>query len=203
MNQKQLLIIAIICILAVIACLTSYMLVNSQPETFTTLRISESCTVEVPNANNTVENINGVKTYSFDTVSLNISHEKSENNSEIKDLNSKQIKNSENVEGNIYYDSSTGIYSTFIENNDTGDALLITSDNLNLIKRVSNSVKFKNPKIIDTGNDTNITEEIDDGEFVEQYSYDEGYYSQNDYQPYYPPSDRGSSDSTPADNSSK
>ena len=144
MKKKQLLIIAIIVVLAVVACLTAYMLVNSQPESLNTLRISDSCTVEVPVDNNTVQNLNdGIKLYSFETHSLNITHEKNSNNSEIRELFSNLTKNCEKKEDNIYYDSSTGIYSTFIENSATGDGLIISSSDLDLLKRVSASLKFK------------------------------------------------------------
>lgn len=203
MNQKQILIIAVICILAVIACLTCYMLVNSQPESLTTLRISESCTVQVPQDNSSVENLEGsMKRYSFNTTGLNITHEKNANNTEIKELNSKQIKNSEKVEGNIYYDSSTGIYSAFIENTSTGDALLITSKDLDLLKRVQASVKFKSPKSVESTNDTNITPDEEYMSFDENYTYDESYYPQ-DNTPYSPPSpsDGGSDDKPQQDNS--
>ena len=196
MNQKQLLTIAIIVVLAVVACLTAYMIVNSQPESFTTLRISDSCSVEVPADNNTVENLdNGIKVYSFNTHSLNITHEKNTNNSEIRELFSNLTKNCEKKEGNIYYDGSTGIYSTFIENNVTGDALIISSSDLNLLKKVSGSLKFKNPKSTDINNDTNMTEEVEDIGFAESYSYEKSYYTQ-DYHQYTPASQSSSSSSS-------
>ena len=206
MKKKQLLIIAIIVVLAVVACLTAYMLVNSQPESLNTLRISDSCTVEVPVDNNTVQNLNdGIKLYSFETHSLNITHEKNSNNSEIRELFSNLTKNCEKKEDNIYYDSSTGIYSTFIENSATGDGLIISSSDLDLLKRVSASLKFKNPKTTDIANDTNTTEEAEDIGFVEDTGYDRSYYPQ-DYSKNTPSSQSSSpssSSSSSSDSNSK
>ena len=162
MKQKQILIILIVIILAVVACLTTYMLVHSHQESFMTLRISSSCTVDVPNTNNTVERLDGgVTRYMFPSSELNITHQKSGNNSEIRSINSNQIKNSEKIEEHIYRDTSTGIYSMFIENKGTGDALLITSSNLDLLKKVFAGIKFKKVlnKNIDNNTTDNATEE--------------------------------------------
>lgn len=156
MKEKQILVILIVIILAIMACLTAYMLVNSHSGSYTTLRISNSCTIEVPNENNTVESIErGISKFSFNSSNLTITHQKSENNSEIKSLNTKQIQNSQQIEDKIYHDNSTGTYSIFIENKNTGDSLLITSNNLDLLKRVSNSVKFSKP--MNTHNSNNNT----------------------------------------------
>ncbi len=156
MKQKQILVILIVIILAIVACLTAFMLVNSHSGSYTTLRISNSCTIEVPNEKNTVESINGgISKFSFNSSNLTIMHQKSGNNSEIKSLNTKQIQNSKQIENNIYYDNSAGTYSIFIENKNTGDSLLITSNNLDLLKRVSNSVKFSKPT--NTHNPNNTT----------------------------------------------
>lgn len=157
MKQKQILIILIVIILAVVACLTTYMLVHSHQESFMTLRISSSCTIDVPDTNNTFERLDGgISRYMFPSSDLNITHQKSENNSEIRSINSNQIKNSEIIEDNIYHDKSTGIYSIFIENNGTKDALLITSSNLDLLKKISSSIKFK--KVLNKNSDNNITD---------------------------------------------
>ena len=95
MKEKQILVILIVIILAIMACLTAYMLVNSHSGSYTTLRISNSCTIEVPNENNTVESIEGgISKFSFNSSNLTITHQKSENNSEIKSLNTKQIQDS-------------------------------------------------------------------------------------------------------------
>lgn len=156
MKEKQILVILIVIILAIMVCLTAYMFVNSHSGSYTTLRISNSCTIEVPNENNTVESIGGgVSKFSFNSSNLTITHQKSENNSAIKSLNTKQIQNSQQIEDNIHYDNSTGTYSIFIENKNTGDSLLITSNNLDVLKRVSNSVKFSKP--INTHNSNNNT----------------------------------------------
>ena len=156
MKEKQILVILIVIILAIMACLTAYVLVNSHSGSYTTLRISNSCTIEVPNENNTVESIEGgISKFSFNSSNLTITHQKSENNSEIKSLNTKQIQNSQQIEDKIYHDNSTGTYSIFIENKNTGDSLLITSNNLDLLKRVSNSVKFSKP--MNTHNSNNNT----------------------------------------------
>ncbi len=156
MKQKQILIILIVLVIAILACLTAYMFVYSNTGDYATLRISNSCTIEVPNENNTVEHMNGdVSKYSFKSGNLNITHQKSKNNSEIKSINTKENKNSEKIEGDIYRDSSTGTYSTFIENKETGDALLITSSNLDLLKEVKNNIKFTNTMI--PNNNTNKT----------------------------------------------
>ncbi len=144
MKQKQILIILIVLIIAILACLTAYIFVNSNTGDYTTLRISNSCTIEVPNENNTMEHMNsGVSKYSFKSGNLNITHQKSANNSEIKSIYEEQIKNSKKIEDNIYHDETSGTYSIFIENQNTGDAILITSSNLDLLKKVSGSVKFK------------------------------------------------------------
>ena len=158
MKEKQILIILIVIILAVLACLTTYMLVNSHEESFTTFKIGNTCTVDVPNTNYTIEHPNdGVSKYIFESGKLNITHQKSSNNTEIKSINSLLTKNSETIENNIHYDSSTGVYSIFIEDNATGDALIITSTNLDLLKRVANSVKFK--KLSNTPSVNNTTDD--------------------------------------------
>ena len=201
MNAKQTLVILIVVILAIIACLTAYAFVNSHEETLSTFRISNSCTVEAPISNNTVEHLDGkVTKFIFKSGDLTITHQKSGNNSEIKSLNAEQIKNSEKVEGNIYRDTSSGVYSTFIENNDTGDAILITSTNLDLLKRVSGSVKFKAPVNMQINNTNNTTEEIVDT-YVDYDNTYEGYnYYEYDY-PYTPVNpDSGGSDSKPENN---
>lgn len=195
MKAKQTLVILIVVILAIIACLTAYTLVNSHEESLSTLRISNSCTVEAPISDNTVDHLDGkVTKFTFKSGDLTITHQKSGNNSEIKSLNAEQLKNSENVEGNIYRDTSSGVYSTFIENNDTGDALLITSTNLDLLKRVSSSIKFKTPINMQMNDTNNTTEEVVDTYVEYDNSYDGYDYYEYNYQ--YTPSqpDSGSSD---------
>ena len=153
MKQKQILIILIVLIIAILACLTAYIFVNSNTGDYTTLRISNSCTIEVPNENNTMEHMNsGVSKYSFKSGNLNITHQKSANNSEIKSIYEEQIKNSKKIEDNIYHDETSGTYSIFIENQNTGDAILITSSNLDLLKKVSGSVKFKKANNLNMNN---------------------------------------------------
>lgn len=159
MKQKEILVISIIAILAIIVCLTAFLMVNSNQENYETLRISNSCTVDVPNVNNTVERMDGgISKYILNSIDLNITHQKSGNNSQIKSINSQLLKNSEKVEGDIYRESDSNVYLTFIENKNTGDALLITSLDLNLLKKVVNSIKFTKPLTSNnTANDTNST----------------------------------------------
>lgn len=176
MKQKQILIILIVLIIAILACLTAYIFVNSNTGDYTTLRISNSCTIEVPNENNTMEHMNGgVFKYSFKSGNLNITHQKSANNSEIKSIYEKQIKNSKNIENNIYHDETSGTYSIFIENKNTGDALLITSSDLNLLKKVSSSVKFKKAANmnINTNNTTDNSTETTDSDVASEDSASE------------------------------
>lgn len=156
MKQKQILIISIIVILAILVCLTAFLIVNSNQGNYTTLRISNSCTVDVPNVNNTMEHMNGsISKYLFSSVDLNITHQKSGNNTQLKSMNSALLNNSQKVENDIYRDNNSGVYSTFIENKNTGDALLITSSNLDLLKEVKNNIKFTNTMI--PNNNTNKT----------------------------------------------
>lgn len=166
MKQKQILVISIIAILAILACLTAFLIVNSNQSDYATLRISNSCTIDVPNVNNTVERMDGgITKYIFSSVDLNISHQKSGNNSQLKAINTKSLKNSEKVEENIYRDSNNGIYSTFIENRNTGDALLITSGDLNMLKKVANNIKFAKPLTSNNNtNGTNTTDSTSDNE---------------------------------------
>ena len=110
-------------------------------------------------------------------------------------MNDDLVKNSQEVEDGIYYDSKTGNYFTFIENEETGDAILIEAKDLNLLKRMAKSVKFTNPKVPDT-NETDV-EDNSQTEEESDYSYGEDYYP--DYEPT-TPSDDGSSESTPQDN---
>lgn len=196
MKQKQVLVISIVIIIGVLACLTTFLIVNSHEESLSTLRISNSCTIDVPMTNNTVESLgNGVSKFIFEESEVNITHQKTENNSEIKKMNDDLVKNSEEVEDGIYYDSKTGNYFTFIENEETGDAILIEAKDLNLLKRMAKSVKFTNPKVPDT-NETDV-EDNSQTEEESDYSYGEDYYP--DYEPT-TPSDDGSSESTPQDN---
>ena len=159
MKQKQILIISIIVILAILVCLTAFLIVNSNQGNYTTLRISNSCTVDVPNVNNTMEHMNGsISKYLFSSIDLNITHQKSGNNTQLKSMNSALSNNSQKVENDIYRDSNSGVYSTFIENKNTGDALLITSSNLDLLKEVKNNIKFTNTMIPNNNiNKTNNT----------------------------------------------
>lgn len=176
MKQKQILIILIVLIIAILACLTAYIFVNSNTGDYTTLRISNSCTIEVPNENNTMEHMNGgVSKYSFKSGNLNITHQKSANNSEIKSIYEEQIKNSKKIEDNIYHDETSGTYSIFIENKNTGDALLITSSDLNLLKKVSSSVKFKKAANmnINTNNTTDNSTETTDSDVASEDSASE------------------------------
>ena len=176
MKQKQILIILIVLIIAILACLTAYIFVNSNTGDYTTLRISNSCTIEVPNENNTMEHMNGgVFKYSFKSGNLNITHQKSANNSEIKSIYEEQIKNSKKIEDNIYHDETNGTYSIFIENQNTGDALLITSSDLNLLKKVSSSVKFKKAANmnINTNNTTDNSTETTDSDVASEDSASE------------------------------
>ena len=204
MKQKQILIILIVIILAVIACFTTYFLVHSHQESFMTLRISNSCSVDVPNTNNTIERLEGgITKYIFPSSKLNITHQKSKNNSEIKSINTKENKNSEKIEGDIYRDSSTGTYSTFIENKETGDALLITSGNLDLLKKVSGSVKFKKVSNTNTTNNTtdNTVSSVNDSNWqrgTSQQSSNQSGSSQNrNTQPEETPSSEPRSDEEP------
>ena len=140
MKQKQILIISIIVILAILACLTTFLIVNSNQGDYTTLRVSNSCTIDVPNVNNTMEHMSGgISKYLFSSVDLNITHQKSENNTQLKSINNESLKNSQKVDNDIYRDNTSGVYSAFIENKNTGDALLITSSNLDLLKKVKNN----------------------------------------------------------------
>ena len=176
MKQKQILIILIVLIIAILACLTAYIFVNSNTGDYATLRISNSCTIEVPNENNTMEHMNsGVSKYSFKSGNLNITHQKSANNSEIKSIYEEQIKNSKKIEDNIYHDETSGTYSIFIENKNTGDALLITSSDLNLLKKVSSSVKFKKAANmnINTNNTTDNSTETTDSDVASEDSASE------------------------------
>ena len=165
MKQKEILVISIIAILAIIVCLTTFFMVNSNQENYETLRISNSCTIDVPNVNNTMERMDGgISKYIFSSIDLNITHQKSGNNSQIKSINTQLLKNSEKVEGDIYRDSDSGVHSTFIENKNTGDALLITSKDLNLLKKVANNIKFTKPlNSNNTANDTNTTSDDQTG----------------------------------------
>ena len=157
--NKKFLVISIVIIIAIILCLTAFFMVNSHEESLSTLRISNSCTIEVPMTNNTVKSLgNGVYKFIFEESNVNITHQKSGNNSEIKKINSDMIKNSKEVEDGIYYDSSTGNYFTFIENEETGDAILIEAKDLDLLKRIAKSVKFTKPKTIET-NETDVEDD--------------------------------------------
>ncbi len=161
MKQKQILIISIIVILAILACLTTFLIVNSNQGDYTTLRVSNSCTIDVPNVNNTMEHMSGgISKYLFSSVDLNITHQKSENNTQLKSINNESLKNSQKVDNDIYRDNTTGVYSTFIENKNTGDALLITSSNLDLLKKVKNNIKFT--QTITSNNNTNKTNNTTD-----------------------------------------
>lgn len=157
MKQKQILIILIIAILAILVCLTIYTIVNSNQGDLKTLQISNTCAINVPNTNHSLERLDGgISKFSYNKDNLTVFHQKSGNNSEIKSMYNNQIKNSKNVEGNIYHDDSTGVYSVFIENKNTGDCVLITSTNLDLIKKVSKSLQFK--KASNTNTTDNATD---------------------------------------------
>lgn len=168
MLSKKQLVLAVIIMLAILACLTTYMIVNSQQDNYGTLKLSSSCNVSVPLVENHVENINNdIVNYSFKKNDLNIIYQKSVNNTGIKSLNEKQIAKSKLTEDNIYYDEDTGVYSAFIENKDTSDSILIICKDLNLLKKIKNSVKFSkqinNVKNTNTTNNTSGNEVVNTG----------------------------------------
>jgi hypothetical protein len=197
MKKKQFLVISIVIIIAFLACLTTYFIVNSHEESLSTFRISNSCTIEAPITNNTVESLeNGVTKFIFEDSNVNITHQKTGNNTEIKKIYSDMIKNSEEVEDGIYYDSSTGTYFTFIEDKESGDAILIEAKDLNLLKRMAKSVKFTIPKTPDT-NETNVTNDAPSEEGSD-YPTEENSYPDNE--PSRPSSDEKPSESTPNEN---
>lgn len=192
MLSKKQLVLTVIIILAILACLTTYVIVNSQQDTYGTLKLSATCNVSVPLVENNVENVNkDIVNYSFNKNDLNIIYQKSLNNTGIKSLNEKQIKNAQLTEDNIYYDESTGVYSAFIENNDTSDSLLITCKDLNLLKKVKNSVKFSqqknNLKNTNTTNNTANNEVVStgNGENTDAASTAEENYNNYDNYNYY------------------
>lgn len=185
MKQKQILLISIVVIIAILACVTAYLMVNSHEETLSTLRISNTCTISVPITNNTIETQgNGISKFIFQSSNLNITHQKNGNNSEIKKIYSDKIKHSKEVEAGIYYDDSTGTYFTFIENNETGDSILIEAKDLNLLKRVAKSVKFTPLKVINIP-ENNTTSGSENNPSGENYQNNENYYPSNEpnYQP--------------------
>lgn len=189
MLSKKQLVLAVIIILAVLACLTAYMIVNSQQDNYGTLKLSSSCSVSVPLVENNVESVNkDIMNYSFNKNDLNIIYQKSINDTEIKSLNEKQVSKAQLTEDNIYYDKSTGIYSAFIENNDTSDSIIITCKDLNLLKKIKNSVKFskqtKNLNTTNTSNNTTNNEVVNTGndETTDTASpTTEGNYENNNY----------------------
>lgn len=177
MKQKQILVILIVAIIAILLCVTTYMLVNSNQGDFTTLRLSDTCTIDVLNTNHSLERLNGgVSKFSYNKDNLTVTHQKSTNNSEIKSMYNNQIKNSKNIEDNIYYDDSTGVYSVFVENKNTGDSILITSTNLDLLKQVSGSVHFK--KSSNTNTTTNTTDNSTSDTSADSNSQTTNYQSQ-------------------------
>ena len=194
MKQKEIIIISIVVIIAILLCLATFLLVNSHEESLSTLRISSSCTISVPATNNTVESLgDGVSKYIFKDSDVNITHQKTENNSEIKNIYSDMIKNSKEVEDGIYYDSSAGIYSTFIEDNESGDAILITAKDINLLKKIAKSVKFTKPVIPET----NTT---DEGNYSEEgYDYSNEGENYPSYEPTPPSNNGNSSEPAPSD----
>ena len=191
MKQKQILVISIVVIVAILACVTAYLMVNSHEETLSTLRISNTCTISVPTTNNTIESQgNGISKFIFQSSELNITHQKNGNNSEIKKIYSDKIKHSKEVEAGIYYDDSTGTYFTFIENNETGDSILIEAKDLTLLKRVAKSVKFTPLKVVNTPennttSESNETSESGNTPSGENYPNNGNYYPSNEpnYQP--------------------
>lgn len=154
MKKQNIILILILIVCVVCAGIVASQTIFSNTE-YTTLRISDSCTVEVPVSDEAVNSTDnyGIFIYQDPKHDLNITSFNSQDGvtlsgavqmASIRDnalLNNKQIIENGTT---IYHNEKTGVYSIFIGNNQTHDNILIQCSDLDILMHVLHSVKYSN-----------------------------------------------------------
>lgn len=146
-------IIIIVAVIAVVAVIGGYFLLNSSFQTteHTTIVLSKSAYMEVPNANasNNVDK-NGIFHYNDKKDDINITS--CSNLSASSSVNEmKKLKNSVSTgakkikDDNVVIYEKDGVYSIFVKNVEYNDTLLIQSTDKNLLLECWNTVKYHDP----------------------------------------------------------
>ena len=141
-------------IIVVICAITAYFLVfNNQQLEYTTLQVSNTCSLQVP-VSNDVENATdsyGIVYYQDKEHNLNITSFNSQEGValsggiQMASLRDSQQLNCQVVVENgtsIYFNKDTGIYTIFIGNNNTHDNILISTPDKDLLLTIVNSVNY-------------------------------------------------------------
>ena len=150
MNKKYLIIGGVIVIVAIAAALA---ITHSGEIKYTTLDVSKTCSLQVPESNNveSLDNDSGIFCHIDKEHNLNITSyngAESNNSSAMDKMNSlveNQKLNSQTLEENgttIHYNKDAGTYAIFLSNNETQDNVLIITHDKDLALAIANSVKY-------------------------------------------------------------
>ncbi len=147
MKQKYL----IIGVVIVVAIIAAFAITSSGNTKYTTLDVSKTCSLQVPESNDVAGINSGVFTHVDKEHNLNISSynsAESNNSSAIDKMNSlveNQKLNTQALEENgttIYYNKDAGTYAISLVNNQTQDNILIVTHDKDLALKIANSVKY-------------------------------------------------------------
>lgn len=177
MKKQNIILILILIVCVVCAGIVASQTIFSNTE-YTTLRISDSCTLEVPVSDEAVNSIDnyGIFIYQDPKHDLNITSFNSQDGvtlsgavqmASIRDnalLNNKQIIENGTT---IYHNEKTGVYSIFIGNNQTHDNILIQCSDLDILMHVLDSVKYSNGESFNntTTNSASSSSDLSDSNF--------------------------------------
>lgn len=147
MNKKYL----IIGVVIVVAIIAAFAITSSGNIKYTTLDVSKTCSLQVPESNDVAGINSGVFTHVDKEHDLNISSynsAESNNSSAADQMNSlveNQKLNAQALEENgttIYYNQNAGTYAISLVNNETQDNILIITHDKDLSLAIANSVKY-------------------------------------------------------------
>ena len=145
-------IIIAVALIAVIAIVGGYFLLNNSFEMEeSTLVLSDSAYMKVPDNPKATDKSTGEGLYTY----------KDSKNSAVKKINALKdsIKSDSEIvsEGNVVIYEKDGVYSIFVENDEYKDIILIQSTNKDLLLKCWHSIKFHNPSdSLKVEEDTNV-----------------------------------------------
>jgi hypothetical protein len=165
MNEKNIIIIIAIIVVA-IACAGIFLFTtqnNTTPTQYTTIALSESCSIQVPVSDKAVTSTDnyGIKFYIDSKNNLNVTSFNSEEGvalsgavqmASIRDniqIGSTPIVTDDGI--TVYQNPNTKLYSIFIGNNTTHDNILIVSSDLDTLLHAYKSIKYGE---VDKSNET-------------------------------------------------
>ena len=153
MDKKYILILIVI--IAAIAAVAGYFLLNDQFDAISehrTIVLSKSAYMEVPKNPNATDKVDkkGIFYYKDTDDDINITScsnlSTSSSAKELKDLKNSVATGAKKLkEGNVVVYEKDGIYSVFVKNTQYNDTLLIQSSNKDLLLQCWNTVKYHDP----------------------------------------------------------